>query len=437
MTIRARSAAAILFAFGTAHAVAQGCDWQPLDTGVGPAADACAVLTNGDVVYGGRFSLAGSTEVEYVARWDGKYWQPMGTGFNNFVRALLALPDGSVIAGGHFTFGSQSRPSNLIARWDGLAWRRMGDGLDAGSVRALARTQSGDIIAGGSFLQAENLPAWGVARWNGSSWSKVGNNTAGGGIAGYLTPEPSPTMVNSIVEMPNGDIIVGGNFSSADGVGATGIARWDGTNWNPLGQGTSHVVRDMVVLDNGDLLVTGIFGSAGGMQVNGLARWDGTNWHPMGDGITGTNSSSPFSIEKLPTGEVVLAGAFNSVDNVAVNNVAMWDPTTDTWSPLGTGFLAAIQTSVLDLDIAPDGTIFAAGQFASAGGTTLAKNAAVYTCARECIADVNHDGILTPADFSAWVGAFNDNVPECDQNGDGLCSPADFSAWVANYNAGC
>ena len=54
-----------------------------------------------------------------------------------------------------------------------------------------------------------------------------------------------------------------------------------------------------------------------------------------------------------------------------------------------------------------------------------------------CPADTNGDGMLSPADFSAWVSAFNTGSPACDQNDDGMCSPADFSAWVANYNAGC
>jgi len=54
-----------------------------------------------------------------------------------------------------------------------------------------------------------------------------------------------------------------------------------------------------------------------------------------------------------------------------------------------------------------------------------------------CLADTNGDGLVTPADFSAWVAAFNSMAPECDQNNDGVCSPADFSAWVSNYNAGC
>jgi hypothetical protein len=54
-----------------------------------------------------------------------------------------------------------------------------------------------------------------------------------------------------------------------------------------------------------------------------------------------------------------------------------------------------------------------------------------------CPADTNVDGMLSPADFSAWVSAFNNATTLCDQNNDGSCTPADFSAWVANYNAGC
>ena len=54
-----------------------------------------------------------------------------------------------------------------------------------------------------------------------------------------------------------------------------------------------------------------------------------------------------------------------------------------------------------------------------------------------CPPDTNGDGSVTPADFNAWILAFNTQAPECDQNGDGLCSPADFNAWILNFNAGC
>ncbi|MEL6311439.1 MAG: GC-type dockerin domain-anchored protein, partial [Pseudomonadota bacterium] len=55
----------------------------------------------------------------------------------------------------------------------------------------------------------------------------------------------------------------------------------------------------------------------------------------------------------------------------------------------------------------------------------------------ECPADTNGDGALSPADFNAWVLAFNAGDLAADQNGDGLLSPADFNSWVLNYNAGC
>ncbi|MEL7484194.1 MAG: GC-type dockerin domain-anchored protein, partial [Planctomycetota bacterium] len=54
-----------------------------------------------------------------------------------------------------------------------------------------------------------------------------------------------------------------------------------------------------------------------------------------------------------------------------------------------------------------------------------------------CVGDTNGDGALTPADFNAWVAAFNSQSPACDQNDDGLCNPADFNAWIQNFNAGC
>ena len=76
------------------------------------------------------------------------------------------------------------------------------------------------------------------------------------------------------------------------------------------------------------------------------------------------------------------------------------------------------------------------------GSATVAESAVdafrivSYIC-ESCVADTNGDGALTPADFTAWVAAFNAQSAACDQNGDSSCTPADFTAWVANFNAGC
>ncbi|MEO1717687.1 MAG: GC-type dockerin domain-anchored protein [Planctomycetota bacterium] len=61
-----------------------------------------------------------------------------------------------------------------------------------------------------------------------------------------------------------------------------------------------------------------------------------------------------------------------------------------------------------------------------------------YSCSADvCVADVNGDGEVNPADFNAWVAAFNSQAPACDQNGDETCDAADFNAWILNFNAGC
>ncbi|MEO1584126.1 MAG: alpha/beta hydrolase-fold protein [Planctomycetota bacterium] len=59
------------------------------------------------------------------------------------------------------------------------------------------------------------------------------------------------------------------------------------------------------------------------------------------------------------------------------------------------------------------------------------------TCLAALRSDVNGDGNATPADFTAWVIAFNSRDPAADQNGDGLIAPADFTSWVLNYNSVC
>ncbi|MEO1535010.1 MAG: GC-type dockerin domain-anchored protein, partial [Planctomycetota bacterium] len=83
--------------------------------------------------------------------------------------------------------------------------------------------------------------------------------------------------------------------------------------------------------------------------------------------------------------------------------------------------LAGAERWVDDLGIAGDNVDIGAYEFQ---GTT-------------CLADVNQDGVADPADFNAWVAAYNDGSPLADQNRDGVVNPADFNAWVRNLNAGC
>ena len=54
-----------------------------------------------------------------------------------------------------------------------------------------------------------------------------------------------------------------------------------------------------------------------------------------------------------------------------------------------------------------------------------------------CRADINLDGTVAPADFTAWLAAFNINDPLADVNLDGAISPADFTAWLGFFSQPC
>lgn len=57
------------------------------------------------------------------------------------------------------------------------------------------------------------------------------------------------------------------------------------------------------------------------------------------------------------------------------------------------------------------------------------------TPARLC-ADQNGDGLVTPTDFTAWIGNFNANDLRADVNQNGSVEPTDFTAWIGAFNLG-
>jgi len=54
-----------------------------------------------------------------------------------------------------------------------------------------------------------------------------------------------------------------------------------------------------------------------------------------------------------------------------------------------------------------------------------------------CIADMNNDGTLTPADFTAWLIAYRAGDMLADSSLDGFVRFDDFSAWMVAYQGGC
>ena len=129
------------------------------------------------------------------------------------------------MVGGFTTVGGVA--ANSIARYNGRTWSALGSGVSGGdfpSVYSIAIANNGEVYAGGSFTTAGGVPATNIARWNGSTWSALGSGVGGGDYAG----------VSAIAIANNGDVYAGGSFTTAGEVPATNIARWNGSAWSAL-----------------------------------------------------------------------------------------------------------------------------------------------------------------------------------------------------------
>lgn len=169
------------------------------------------------------------------------------------------------------------------------------------------------------------------------------------------------------------DLFVGGDFTLAGGLPATGIARWDGTNWFPLGDGVSGMVYALTFLGT-NLYVGGVFTSAGGIAATNVAMWDGHGWHSLNGGTAPSANpigGIPFVSALVTNGNALYAsGHFEVMGGVAATNIAKWDGTN--WSALGNG--VGLETVFEDWEFGHveslafvEGVLFAGGRFARAG----------------------------------------------------------------------
>ncbi|MCR9243828.1 MAG: hypothetical protein NXI31_02270 [bacterium] len=237
-----------------------GAAWSGIGGGVRGPVHATAVLPNGDLVVAGDLSSAGGRAVQKIARWDGAAWHPMGSGFGFRVNDLAVLPNGDLVAAGAFVT-SGSRSMRRVARWDGVDWRSMAGGMDA-EVRDLTVMQNGHLLAGGYFSQAGGGFAPFVAVWDGTAWGLLGNNN--GSWPAW--------EVDTVTQLRNGDVIVGGRFQSAGGVSCNNVARFDGANWSSVGPGVGYRAVTVQELPNGDLVLAGSWETI---------RWDGVQATPF------------------------------------------------------------------------------------------------------------------------------------------------------------
>jgi len=240
-------------------------------------------------------------------------------------------------------------------------WTSMGISayfIDYTGPNVLHYDHDGELYVGGSFISIGGGFALGVARWNGTWWEPIGASIrAEYDITGY-PPWPYPE-VNGLAFDMDGGFYAGGRFNSlGDGsVSTENIAYWNGEAWEPLGSGVSSKVYDIALNSEGDLIVVGDFTHAGDIEVNGIARWDGNEWHAFGGGATRGNAGFRGLVCSIA---IASDGSFYITGNFHAidGNVAQGVArwSNGEWSNLGDPLF--YQGDHSELNIGPDGTVY-------------------------------------------------------------------------------
>jgi len=328
----------------------------------------------GSALYaGGTFVTAGSVTANGISKWDGSNWTSLGGGVTSgFVSALTVFDDGSgpaLYVGGYFTAAGDV-PANGIAKWDGSNWSVLGSGVGSGFVNALAVFDDGSgpaLYAGGIFNTAGGAPANSIAKWDGSNWSVLGS-----GVGGFLP------IVNALTVFDDGSgaaLHAAGYFTTAGGLAANRIAKWDGTGWSTLDSGMGGTVYGLTVFDDGGgpaLYAGGGFTTAGDLDAKRMAKWDGLDWSTLGSGVGGNEAPLVNALAVFDDGSgpaLFAGGTFITAGGESAQRIAKWDGTA--WSPLFSGISGTGSPSVNALAVFNDGggsALYAGGDFSIAGG---------------------------------------------------------------------
>jgi hypothetical protein len=332
-----------------------GTRWKSLSSGVSSPVRALAV-SGADLIVGGQFTSAGGMPANSIAKWNGNRWMSLGAGVNNIVYAI-AVSGNNIYAGGTFTTAAGA-PANRIAKFDGSKWSGLGTGIYGATavmninawfptVRAISISGS-DIYVGGDFSTAGGVPASNIAKWNGSSWSALGLGTN--------------STVHAIATM-GGNVYAGGDFTIAGGNGGIKyIGKWNGTTWTVLGGGVDNTVHALAVA-GGTLYVGGSFDYAESYNIFAprIAKWSGTAWSASGSGLSG--GSGVYALHAA--GDLYAAGSLTGNVSKLATGGSSWSPVSGTGSASSNSWVNAMAASGTD--------IYVAGQFTMIGGVAVSN----------------------------------------------------------------
>lgn len=306
-----------------------------LDTGfiVGSGASgsvrALALQTDGKILIGGIFTSYNGTGRNRMARLNSDGSLDMtfdpGTGADAPVDTIAVQTDGKMIIGGSFTT-YDGTPRARIARLnsDGSLDTAFDPGTGANNnVLALALQTDGKVLIGGNFISYNGTGRTRLARLNSDGSLDTSFNVGAGAVG----------VIQGLALQTDGKIVIGGNFTTYAGVARNRIARVlsDGsldTGFLP-GSGANLTVYNVQIQSDGQILIGGGFTTVNGASRPGIARLntDGSleaGFNP-GTGVTGS-LATVFSMGVQSTGRILIGGDYTSYNGTGRNRLArLWN----------------------------------------------------------------------------------------------------------------
>ncbi len=269
-------------------------------------------------------------------------------------------------------------------------------GLELGNVRA--RTEANIAF---SFDQFD--PYWEKTTNSSATLTTQASFTANYiaqraacGSWGTLGSGMNATVI-SITSSSEGDLIIGGEFTTASGGTANYIVKWN-NGFSNIGAATAlnNTVWDTAVGLDGFIYAAGLFSTAS-VAAAAAARYSGTGWLAMSTGLTGGGGLGTTCIRD-PDGNILFGGTFTAAGGTAACGIAKWTVSSSAWSAISNGLrntAVARNGEVYNIAIRQNKDIMVVGFFDHAGSTTgdSACRVALYSQSSSAWAAVGGSGV--------------------------------------------
>ncbi len=388
----------------------------------GMAYDATALADGGAVVSGDFTSVDGEL-MPRIARRDAEgRWHRMGFrgAWLSRPRNMIELSDGRILA---IDQGSEDA-NGTVWQFDGESWTSF---LDLGtpiSARRIYRSE-GDVL---TFVN----PAWTVA----DTW------TARCGVAqwrdGILTPADLNTVPTQydIAVAPNGDIVRSLDPDPTRPETATGLMRWNGTEWMAMGVGSCRA-SNLRFMPDGTL--TGLV-VVSGQGRRRIFRWNGASW--VADPVNGPMIPGTItSFDVLGQDDIMAFGGCSILEGGSYQYRPIARVVDTYWAdPIGGGYMAhpSLQKKAVGL---ANGNALVLGYFGVDPDTRSPSHFGVYEVMAcdpcpVCPADWDWSGGVDGADVAAFFVDYEQGNRCADVDDSAGVDATDMAIFFQAYEAG-